>query len=147
MFDAIASQGYYFVRTHHSVGSFCRDEALAPLGISREESFDIPSAWGFVVGLDLGDDRSNRFLEQWSALAADRVAFIGPKWSAVRGYPRTASADPRVRGHRSQGPMSVLAMRLGMDQWSTKQEIAQYLHADRGFVRRFDEPRSPEPTP
>lgn len=140
LFDVIASQGYFFVRTHHSVGSFCRDEALAPLGISREESFDIPSAWGFVIGLDLRDDRSTRFLEQWSALAADGVTFNGPKWSGVRGYPRAASADVRVRGHRSQGPMSVLALRLGMDQWSTKADVAHFLDSDRSYVRRFDEP-------
>lgn len=137
LFDAIASQGYLFVQSHHSVGSFCRDEALDPLGISREESFDIPSAWGFAIGLDLRDDRSTRFLEEWSAL--DRVTFNGPKWSGVRGYPRTASADVRVRGHRSQGPMSVLALRLGMDQWATKVEVARFLGSDRHYVRRFDE--------
>lgn len=139
LFDVIASRGYYFVQTHHSVGSFCKDEALAPLGISREESFGIPSAWGFVIGLDLRDERSNRFLGQWCALAADGVTFNGPKWSGVRGFPRLASADVRVRGHRSQGPMSVLALRLGMDQWSTKEDVAQYLTSDRGYVRRFAE--------
>jgi hypothetical protein len=139
LFEVIKTRGYYFVPAGHSVGRFCRDEALAPLGISREKSFALPSAWSFVVGLDLRRSHTDTFLEQWRALATDGVTHKGPKWSGVRGYPRTASSDPRVHGHRSQGPMSVLALRLGMDQWSSKAEIAQYLDADRTFVRRFDE--------
>jgi hypothetical protein len=131
------------VAERHSVGAHCRDEALVPLGITREESFEIPSAWGCVIGLDLESVRSCRFLDDWAALAADRVTFTRPKWSGVRGYPRTASADPRINGHRSQSAMSVLALRHGMDRWHTKSQFSAYFRADRQFVRQFDEGSPP----
>lgn len=140
IFAAIRSQGYYFVAERHSVGKFCKDEALRTLGITREESFDMPSAWGCVIGLDLQDERSSRFLDEWAALATDGVSFVGPKWSGVRGFPRTASADPRVHGHRCQSAMSVVALRHGMDRWMSRKEFLEFFTSDRSFVRRFDEP-------
>ena len=139
IFDVIESQGYYIVAENHSVGRFCRDEALEPLDITREESFTMPSAWGSVIGLSLRDARSVRFLDQWAALATDGISFVGPKWSGVRGFPPTASSDPRVQGHRSQSAMSVVALRLGMDRWATKTEFSRYFRDDRRYVRTFDE--------
>jgi hypothetical protein len=139
LFDVIRDQGYMFVSESHSVGMFCRDEALPALGITREESFRLPSAWGCVIGLNLTDERSLRFLESWKQLAAEGTSFRGPKWSGVRGAPRTASLDPRVRGHRSQGAMSVVALRLEMNRWLSKRDFEKMFVADRKFVRTFDE--------
>src|SRR5262249_5890303 len=114
LFASIRSRGYLFFPESHSVGEFCKDDALSTLGITREESFAIPSCWAAVVGLDLGSPRGAEFLRQWKERAADGVSFPGPKWSGVNGWPHLASPDPRVRGHRhDQTAASVIAHQLG----------------------------------
>lgn len=136
LFRIIEDQGYLIPEGTHSVGEFCKDEALVTLGIGREESFEMPSCWSCVLGLNLEDPRSVRFLERWKELAADGMTFVGPKWSGVNGWPRTASQDPRVKGHRTdQLAASVIALKLGMDQWMPRDVFNQYFHNERALVR------------
>lgn len=140
LFKTIKERGYLFFRESHSVGEFCKDDALAPLGISREESFKLPSCKGSVIGLDLDSPKAADFLQEWARLARDGTTFPGPKWSGVRGFPTTASADPRVKGHRhDQTAASVLALRRGMDQWLPKSEFDAYFENRRDSVRKFEE--------
>jgi hypothetical protein len=148
LLESIERDGYLLFQERHSVGEYCKDEALATLGITREESFSIPSCWACVLGLDLSNVTSRRFLEEWTRLASGGVTFPGPKWSGIRGWPRTASADPRVKGHRSdQNAASVLAMRLGMSEWKTRDMFFDFFHNDRLLVRRLREdiPSADEP--
>ena len=42
LFALIKQDGYLMFRESHSVGAYCKDEALEPLGITREESFKLP---------------------------------------------------------------------------------------------------------
>ena len=117
LFESIQRRGYLFFPERHSVGEYCKDDALGPLGITREESFAIPSCWAAVMGLDFESPKAVEFLRQWKERAADGVTFPGPKWSGVNGWPLTASKDPRVKGHRhDQTAASVIAHRLGMNE-------------------------------
>ncbi len=134
----IARDGYLLYENTHSVGEYCKDDALDTLGITREESFAMPSCSACVLGLDLRRPRGAAFLDQWQMYASDGVTFPGPKWSGVRGWPRVASRDPRVKGHRhDQTAASVIALRLGMDRWRSRQEFSWFFANDRTFVRRF----------
>jgi len=143
LFDLIRSEGYVIFQETHSAGEFCTDAALKPLGITREESFDIPSCWSCVLGLDLENERSVKFLQSWRDRAADGVTFVGPKWSGILGWPATASADPRVKGHRyDQTAASVIAFRLGMNVWQDRETFSSYFDNERQSVRRLQEWKS-----
>lgn len=146
LFEWIQQEGYLIFQESHSVGEYCKDEALEPLGITREESFQLPSCWSCVLGLDLSHPRSTEFLRHWKERAADGVTFPGPKWSGVMGWPRTASQDPRVKGHREQTVASVIALQLGMDQWKSQAVFREFFHVERDFVRKYRE-EYPDPNP
>ena len=139
LFELIEKDGYLIFQEDHSIGQFCKDDALEPLGITREESFNMPSCWCCMIGLNLADRRSMEFLRQWKERACDGITFPGPKWSGVRGWLRTASQDPRVNGHRTQTVASVIALRLGMDRWKSKELFHEFFEDDRVFVRRLQE--------
>jgi hypothetical protein len=143
LFASIERKGYLFFPEQHSVGEYCKDDALVPLGITRDESFTIPSCRSTVIGLDFATPRAAEFLRQWKERAGDGVSFPGPKWSGVNGWPRTASQDPRVKGHRhDQTAASVIAHRLGMNEWESWDLFHSCLETDPGFVRQYHgEPR------
>jgi hypothetical protein len=132
LFRQIEERGFLFFEEDHSVGEFCSDAALHTLGLKREMSFELRSCWACVIGLDLNQSLPRRFLEEWARLAMDGKTFAGPKWSGVKGFPLTASDNPRVKGHRhDQTVASVLAHRLGLTPWWTKLEFARVFHNDR----------------
>lgn len=139
LFELIEKEGYLIFQEDHSVGQFCKDDALEPLGITREESFTLPSCMSGVIGLNLASQRSREFLRQWKEKARDGITFTGPKWNGTMGWPRTASLDPRVHGHRSQTVASVIALKLGMDRWKSKQFLEEFFEIDRIFVRNLKE--------
>lgn len=131
LFAIIERNGYLMFTESHSVGEYCKDEALAGLGITREESFAMPSCWACVVGLNLADARAAEFLRRWQGLAVDGVTFPGAKFSGHKGWPRTASEDPRVKGHRhDQIAASVVALGLDMRDWRSKDFFAAFFHKD-----------------
>jgi hypothetical protein len=144
LFQCIEHDGYIIFAENHSVGEYCKDDALATLGITREESFAMPCCRAGALGLDLRNARSREFLQKWQVLAMDGITFPGPRWSGVRGFPATASTDPRVKGHRhDQTAASVLALRLGMNKWRTHDFFQHFLR----IKRRLTPTRSARITP
>lgn len=140
LFELMRQDGYLIFQEYHTVGEYCKDEALKPLGITREESFTLPCCFTGALGLDLCHQRSSEFLRQWKERAVDGITFPGPKWSGIFGWPCTASQDPRVKGHRhDQTAASVIALKLGMDQWKSRQFFDEFFEAERSFVRKFQE--------
>lgn len=140
LFEIIEEDGYLIFEGSHSVGEYCKDEALETLGITREASFEIPACRSCVLGLDLNDPISAEFLRRLKDKAVDGITFPGPKWSGIQGWPRTVSMDPRVKGHRhDQTAASVIALELGMDRWRSKQAFREFFANDRSFVRRYQE--------
>jgi len=138
LWKEIEEDGYLFFEEDHSIGEFCRDEALATLRLTREQSFSIPSCWACVIGLDLRQPRVREFVATWKALALDGVTFPGPRWSGIRGWPRTASTDPRVKGHRyDQTAASVVAWKLGMRKWKAKRDFYSYFRNRRKWVPTY----------
>jgi hypothetical protein len=136
LFDRLVADGYLLFNGTHSVGAYCTDHALETLEITRSEAFEIPCCRGSVLGLNLSDSIAVAFLRRWTQLALDGVSFPGPKWSGVGGWPRTASQDPRVRGHRhDQTAASVLAQALKMTRWQSIELFDEYFEIDRRFVR------------
>ncbi len=121
--DHIAQAGYYLCANGFNVGEWCQDAALEPLGITREESFGIPEASSYCVGLNFTKDEPNRCLDRW---CASWQTFPGPhtnpgRASADPGFPKRnpgwCSDDPRVNGHRhDQTALSVIAHKLGMNK-------------------------------
>lgn len=137
LFELIGADGYLFFENYHSVGEFCKDEALGPLGIARDESFSLPSCDASVIGLDLRTAKACEFLEQWVRFANDGITFPGPKWSGVKNWPATASADSRVKGHRhDQTCASVIALKLGMSRWKSRAVFDDFFSHRRDLTER-----------
>jgi len=140
LFRILQQQGYLFIDGCHSVGEYCSDAALAPLKITREESFQMCSCWACVMGLNFNSDTSTEFLDEWLALSLDGITFPGPKWSGINGWPHTASIDIRVKGHRyDQTAASVIATRLGMRNWMPRHIFDHFFVNDRTSVRLMRE--------
>jgi hypothetical protein len=140
LLEHLERDGYLFFPESETVGEYCSDAALVPLGITREESFTLPSCWACVLGLDLRNAVSREFLRQWTDRASDGVTFPGPKWSGVRGWPRTVSQDRRVKGHRhDQTAASVIGAKLGMTNWRSRNDFFHFFDNDRSFVRKLNE--------
>ena len=139
IFSLIERDGYLFFQESHSLGEYCKDESLLSLGIDRESSFSMPCCWSCVLGLDLRQERSRVFLEEWKSKAEDGVTFPGPKWSGVLGWPATASKDKRVKGHREQAIASGIALKLKMNNWKNKLFFSFFFSNDREFVREYKE--------
>jgi hypothetical protein len=139
LFKLIEKRGYFFVATGYSIGSYCSDAALKALGISRKESFSIKCCMSTIMGLDLRNENSRIFLQEYIKQATEGTAFEGAKWSGVRGYPVTVSTDPRVVGHRRQVVPSVIAYKLGMKRLMRRKDVYKYIIIDRKYVRSYDE--------
>jgi len=120
LWDLIESQGYWFsanlpygstTKPRWTCGEWTCDAALAPLGITREEAFQIPLVIATSFGLDIRHQIAQTFLAEWGKLVRGRTAMLGP-WTN-QGF--RASQDERVLGHRhDQTVASVVAHRLGM---------------------------------
>jgi hypothetical protein len=79
------------------------------------------------------------FLEIWKEKAMDG-SFVGAKWSGVNGWPRTVSADERVKGHRHDQTIgSLIALQLGLKDWEGIQLMNDYFVVDRNYVRQKNE--------
>jgi hypothetical protein len=134
LLEIIEKRGYLFFKELHSLGEYCKDDALHSFNISREESFEMPSIKGGVVGLNLTHQTVIEFLEIWKEKAMDG-SFVGAKWSGVKGWPRTVSTDARVKGHRSQTIASLIALQMDLKDWESIYLMNEYFVIDRNYVR------------
>jgi hypothetical protein len=140
IFKYIEKDGYLIFQEDHSLGEFCKDDALVTLGIEREASFNMPCCWSCVLGLNLKNLNSQKFLKEWMNKALDGVTFPGPKWSGVFGWPQIASKDCRVKGHRhDQTAASAIALKYGMNKWKSKLFFHHFFENEREFVRSYQE--------
>ena len=127
----LENQGYFFIKNWHSVGQYCHDKALKTLNITREESFRIPCVQGTNFGLNFNNEKSQIFQKEMLKYAVDNITFPGP----YDNKNNMASNDTRVSGHRhDQTAMSVVALRLGMNNWWPFEEHKWFIH-DRQFVK------------
>lgn len=103
LFEIIDEQGYLILKDGWNSGQWCADSALEPLGISREESFDIPHCLSGLFAFDFTNKKSTEVF--WKFIDCSEKAFPG-EWKNTG----LASKDTRVLGHRhDQTALSVLA--------------------------------------
>ena len=111
IFNVVNSEGYFFEAAGHWTGTWCKDEALESLKVTRDEAMKIPMLTAGFVGLNFHSMKALTFLDCWLYYARDGISFPGPWWNKNQ----EASADPRVQGHRhDMTAASVLADRLAM---------------------------------
>jgi hypothetical protein len=114
VFEKIAEDGHLLFRNCNgaSLGEWCRDDALFPLGLTREQSFDVPEVTTSLIGLDASLDGTKSFLHHWMGYAYDGITFPLFPRSNVNNE---CSKHMRVRGHRyDQTAGSLIAHRLRM---------------------------------
>lgn len=85
--------GHYLEVDGHPVGEWISDDALAELGVTRDEVWTLPLPEGKLMGFDFRHPDVRAFLDE---LVSHLDAFRGP-WTNDHGQ---ASTDPRCRGHR-----------------------------------------------
>lgn len=154
IFNTIEEAGYIFFKgwgPDGSMGGSCSDDALAAFGITRAESFKIPSAIGTIFGLDLRSTIANKFLDEYFMLADKKIPFTGLtnydgklltfrriKWNSGN----LLSQDPRVKGYRwDQTVMSFLIHKLNLTLTPTTDMPfvinRQYKHTLRFRLQHF----------
>jgi hypothetical protein len=128
--DHIERRGYYLCDNGYRMGEWCSDVALGTLGLTRDESLEIPEVSSYCVGLNFRHEVCNLALDQWCAYAADGVTFPGPHSQMGRFDGRNAghvSHDPRVKGHRhDQTALSAIAWKLGMRERIARPRFTAY---------------------
>ncbi len=119
LFDEIEREGHCFsteVDPRFSTepwkaGQWLKDEALATLGITRDEAMTIPLLGGMFMGVCLKHERSKRWLDDFIRICQDGHTLVG----AMRNVGGSVSKDPRCLGHvADQAIAAVLAHRYGM---------------------------------
>lgn len=122
VFDYIKTNGYFILENVNNTGAWCNDKALAPLGITRDESFSIPHIFSGVFGFDVRMCRNDvhGLINEFYIMASCKPdAFNGHKKND-RGE---SSKDKRVMGHRhDQTVLSVLLWKRGMRNWIGQEE-------------------------
>lgn len=145
----IERDGYVFQNNGSTVGEWCGDHALSPLGITREESFGIPELSGHMIGLDMRNPLAKEFMKIWISHSGTGI-FRGYHTNILSGAtgmnarnPGWCSDDPRVKGHRhDQTALSVVAWQLGMKikwdrpMWSSYCSSIEKPHESTIFVSR-----------
>jgi hypothetical protein len=112
VWEKIEEQGHLFFMNGWNTGNWTADTALEPLGITREESFEIPHICACCMGLDLTHSVTRSFLDEWVRLAKEGTAFKGAWHNNVN----QVSKHPDVLGHRhDQTVASVLLHKLKMN--------------------------------
>ncbi|MDV6032224.1 MAG: hypothetical protein F9B45_19485 [Phycisphaera sp. RhM] len=143
LFEIVAKRQALFFNEFdgfNPVGEFSSDRALEIMEIDRQVSFEIPIIWASVLGIDCHSTCAKQFLDSWAELAVPGGAFCGPKWSGVRGWPATASTDPRVKGHRhDQSVASILRHKLNLASPLPREVYDVYLYSDKAKFRSYNE--------
>lgn len=105
--------GYFFPPDGWYVGQWCKDSALGPLGLTRDEAMQIPVIAAKHLGFNFNFDKCLQLLEQFKYfIDYDNGEVIRGPWTNSK---QECSNDPRVLGHRhDQTILSVLSYRLGM---------------------------------
>lgn len=108
----IEEHGILMFEDGWTIGQWCKDAALEPLGFkSRDEALAVPLIYACVMGFDFRKTVANEFLDRWVTYALDGVTFPG-SWTNANGE---ASSDPRCLGHRhDQTVASALAWQMGV---------------------------------
>lgn len=116
--DVIQKDGHFLLRNGWTSGEWCCDNQLEPLGLSREEALQVPLLIAGLMGFDLRNKRSLKFLNEWHLLT--------PHFSGEWTNTGKCSEDQRVLGSRhDQTFASVISHRLGME-WLNPQGWFDY---------------------
>ena len=79
IFKHIEKTGYFCMGNSHTVGPFFNEKAACSLGISLEESFQIPSCSAGLLGIDFCNEKAAKILTEWECAAKDPFAFFSPR--------------------------------------------------------------------
>lgn len=112
VFNQIRKDGYlFFDNIGFSIGDYTSDKCLDHFGMSREEAFNSKMIMACVMGFDLNNPETRKFLEAYIAAASDGVSYPGDWYNNNL----QVSNDMRVKGHRhDQSVASVLIKQMGL---------------------------------
>jgi hypothetical protein len=110
LWDHIDARGHGILSAWDTLGEWVSDEALARYGVSRDEAMALKLGGGCYVGVATDSEVGMKFYNEWMHLASKTNMFAGyhsEGSSAMRSLVldgsggQRVSADPRVKGHRS----------------------------------------------
>jgi hypothetical protein len=111
VFEHIEKHGHLFFHAGFNCAQWTNDRALSILGVTRDEAEKIPMLMALCLGLDLRNERTQRFLDKIESIILHTEAVRGG-WTNEN---KQESADPRCLGHRhDQSVASIIAGQLGM---------------------------------
>ena len=112
VWEQIQRDGYlFFDNVGYSIGDYTSDACLAKFGMTREEAFNSPMLMACIMGFDVTNQQTQKFLDAYIAAASDGVSYPG-SWTNSNAE---VSNDPRVMGHRhDQSVASILVKQMGL---------------------------------
>lgn len=111
LFLHIEEVGHVFSYEGWMAGQWLKDEALATLGVTRDEAMQIELLGGMFMGICLKHERSRKWLEAFIRICQDGHTLKGE----LRNVGGCVSNDPRCLGHvADQAVAAILAHQLGM---------------------------------
>ncbi len=126
IFADIEKRGYFVMGNGHKVGPYFNELSAKALGVTLDQSFEIPSCSAGIFGVDFSDARACKALEMLYAAAKDQYAFFSHRWD--------------------QNALSVILYKLQMQEMADIKTLAhgkELIDADslflidRGFVQKW----------
>jgi len=111
IFSQIEKRGYFVMGNSYPVGPFFNEEAAKALGVTLEESFQIPICSAGLFGLDFSYEAAREALDAWTRAARDGAAFFSPR--------------------SDQSALSVILYKLGMRDFAP---IATLAHGEKNIA-------------
>lgn len=128
IFHQIEEKGYFLMGNGHFVGPYFSEVAAKSLGVSFEETFDIPSCSAGIFGLDLSCPKALSILNTLYMAAKNKDAFFSPR--------------------SDQSVLSLIMYRANMRDWASIETLADgkekitersLFLIDRKFVQKWKE--------
>lgn len=77
LWNIIETKGWLMEESGHHLSRWCNDRALRNMGITREQAHDIYLYSAGMTGLNMHNDKSVKFLNDWLNFAKDGETFCG----------------------------------------------------------------------
>lgn len=129
--DHIKEHGYlFFDNLGYSIGDYTSDACLNVFGMTREEAFNSKMLMACVMGFDLENEQTQKFLNAYIDAALNGVSYHG-SWTNEN---LQVSNDMRVKGHRhDQSVASILVKQMKLNITNAQQTYFAYT-SHKGMV-------------
>ena len=79
IFKMIEEKGCFVIGNTHMVGPYINESAAQYFGMSRDDTYKIPSCSSGIFGIDFTNEKGAKIIDQWYKAAESKDAFFSPR--------------------------------------------------------------------